>query len=146
MRPHPAFVNKTIPQEHPLGAFVLKMLTVDDLDRDFQAVTMSAADIRKKYPNNSWPEGLTRDGNLIDLAWHQREFQARRSFAWVIEDGSGTYLGCVYVFPSIAGEQTADIMQWWKTGVVADHDDFEDRFSDWLAGPDWPDLEYRPMV
>lgn len=146
MRPHPAFADRNIPQEHQLNAFVLKALTVSDLDRDYAAVTDSAADIRKKYPNNSWPDGLTRKANLVDLAWHQREFQARRSFAWVIEDGSNRYLGCVYVFPSIAGEKTAEVMLWWRTGISADHKAFEEDFFGWLDGPDWPQLEYRQMT
>ncbi len=81
MRPHPAFAEWNIPSEHRLGRLVLKALNVSDLDRDYAAVMESAADIRAAYPKLSWPEGLTPEGNLIDLAWHQKEFDARRSFA-----------------------------------------------------------------
>ena len=145
MRPHPAFADRNIPKEHRLGAFVLKALNVADLDRDYAAVMESAADIREAYPNLSWPEGLTRESNLIDLAWHQREFEARRSFAWIVEDGAGGYLGCAYIYPSILGEQAADIAWWWRTGAEADREAFGDAFLGWLAGPDWPRLDYRLM-
>jgi len=44
------------------------MLTVRDVVADFEA-------IRDRAP------GLTLEQNLIDLGWHQKEFQTRRSFA-----------------------------------------------------------------
>lgn len=146
MRPHPAFADRTVPVEHRLGAFVLKALKVADLDRDYAAIIESKADLRAKFPNLTWPDGLTRDANLIDIAWHQKEFAARRSFAWVIEDLSGGYLGCAYVYPSILGEQAADVAWWWRTGAKADRNAFKGAFLGWLAGPDWPALDYRLMV
>ena len=98
---------------------------------------------REAYPNLSWPEGLTRESNLIDLAWHQKEFEARRSFAWIIEDGAGDYLGCAYVYPSILGEQAADVAWWWRTGADVNREAFDEAFLGWLAGSDWPRLDYR---
>ena len=145
MRPHPAFADRNIPKEHRLGTFVLKALNVSNLDRDYAAVMESEADIREAYPNLTWPDGLTREADLIDLAWHQREFETRRSFAWVVEDGAGGYLGCAYVYPSIAGEQVADVNWWWRTGAKADRKAFSDAFLGWFAGPDWPRLDYRLM-
>ncbi len=70
MRPHPAFADRDIPKEHRLGTFVLKALNVADLDCDYVAVMESAADIREAYPNLTWPDELTRETDLIDLAWH----------------------------------------------------------------------------
>lgn len=145
MNPHPSFANREIPSTHPLGDFVLKNLTIKDLDRDYAAVMHSASEIRAASPNSDWPSmDMTIEENMIDLAWHQREFMARRSFAYVIEDTGGTYLGCAYVYPSIAGENTADVPMWWKTGVEADRLAFRNLLFDWLEGDDWPDLEYRP--
>ena len=145
MKPHPAFADRIVRKEHRLSGFVLKALGVADLDRDYAAVMESEADILEAHPNQTWPKGLTRDANLIDLAWHQKEFESLRSFAWIIEDGFGNYLGCTYVYPSIDGEQTADVTWWWRTGADADREAFSNAFLGWLAGPDWPRLDYRIM-
>jgi hypothetical protein len=49
----------------------------------------------KKY------EGLTLEQNLIDLGWHQKEFQRRRSFAYtVVHPSESQVLGCVYINPT----------------------------------------------
>jgi len=143
MRPHPLFIGRSIPRVHGLGAFTLKALSVNDLDRDFAAVIESAAAIKAANPGSSWPDGLTKEKNLIDLAWHQREFEARRSFAWVIESTGGDYLGCLYVYPSIAGEQAADVVWWWRTGAAISARSFRPDLQQWLASDDWPRLDYR---
>lgn len=143
MRPHPQFKDRSIPALHVLGDFILRALSVSDLDRDFSAVMASAAEIKAANPGSSWPDGLTREKNLIDLAWHQREFEARRSFAWVIEGQDGEYLGCLYVYPSIAGEQAADVVWWWRTGAVVSARSFREHLLQWLASDDWPRLDYK---
>lgn len=142
MKPHPFFKGRSIPALHTLGAFTLRALSVGDLDRDFEAVMGSAAEIKAAHPNSSWPDGLTREKNLIDLAWHQKEFEARRSFAWVIEDDGGAYLGCLYVYPSIAGEAAADVAWWWRTGKVTSEPSFREQLEHWLASDGWPRLRY----
>ena len=142
MRPHPLFKDRSIPAVHALGEVTLKALSINDLERDFSAVMESAADIKAAHPGSSWPDGLTREKNLIDLAWHQREFEARRSFAWVIENGDGEYLGCLYVYPSIAGEKSADVVWWWRTGAVVSRQSFRAHVRDWVSGSDWPRLTY----
>ena len=102
----------------------------------------SAIEIRAANPGSKWPEGLTRHDNLLDLAWHQREFESRRSFAWIIEDHGGEYLGCLYLYPSLSGEKSADVRWWWRTGAVVSKLRFRDLLQHWLAGADWPPLRY----
>ena len=143
MKPHPLFKNYSIPAVHSLGELTLKALSINDLERDFSAVMASAADIKAANPGSSWPEGLTREKNLIDLAWHQREFEARRSFAWVIENIDGEYLGCLYVYPSIAGERSAEVVWWWRTGAVVSRQSFRQHLLEWVSGSDWPPLIYN---
>ncbi|SNS92807.1 hypothetical protein [Tropicimonas sediminicola] len=143
MKPHPHFRDREIPRIHALGIFRLKALSVDDLVRDYCAVMESAADIKAANPSMTWPEGLTLEENLTDLAWHQTEFRNRRSFAWIIEDADGTYLGCLYVYPSISGEDAADVHWWWRPGNGVHDDRFRDELSAWLSGRDWPPLDYR---
>lgn len=128
---------------YPLGEFTLRALTIADLDRDYAAVIESAADIKAANPGSTWPDGLTREKNLIDLAWHQREFEARRSFAWVIEDAGADYLGCLYVYPSIAGEQSADVVWWWRTGRGGASQMFREELQAWLASADWPKMTFN---
>lgn len=142
MRPHPLFKTSSSPPVHALGEFTLRALSVSDLDRDFGAVMDSAAEIKAANPGSTWPDGLTKEKNLIDLAWHQREFEARRSFAWVIENARGDYLGCLYVYPSIAGERTADVTWWWRSGAEVSRQSFREQVESWLAGSDWPRLDY----
>ena len=142
MRPHPAFKDWSIPRFHSLGEFTLKSLSLSDLERDFSAVMESAAQIKAANPGSSWPDGLTKEKNLIDLAWHQREFEARRSFAWVIENAQNDYLGCLYIYPSIAGENTAEVIWWWRTGSEVSKHAFKEQLVAWLAGTDWPRLDY----
>lgn len=143
MTPHPLFKGRAIPSVHVLGEFTLRALSIRDLERDFSAVVESAADIKANHPGSSWPDGLTRQENLIDLAWHQREFEARRSFAWVIEDASSDYLGCLYVYPSIAGEKSAEVNWWWRASKVISDQSFRKHLTEWLAGDVWPRLDYR---
>ena len=143
MKPHPQFKNRSIPAVHTLGDLTLRALSINDLERDFSAVMESAADIKAANPGSKWPDGLTKEKNLIDLAWHQREFEARRSFAWVIENTDGAYLGCLYVYPSIAGQTSADVIWWWRTGVAASNQSFRALLLEWLSGNDWPRLTYN---
>ena len=47
--------------------FSLRMLTVDDVIKDYEAVMSSVAHLRTVWPDVTWPEGLTLRQNLIDL-------------------------------------------------------------------------------
>lgn len=143
IRPHPEFENWEVPHEYSLGTFGLRALSVDDLERDYSAVIESAADIKAANPSLNWPDGLTREKNLIDLAWHQKEFQTKRSFAWVIEDADGAYLGCLYIYPSIAGDRSADVSWWWRIGANADDREFRAHVLAWVSGSDWPALDFN---
>ena len=81
--------------------FHLRMLTIHDAVKDFDAV-MAAGDRLKGVmePGDTWPDGLTLEVNLIDLAWHQREFTIGHSFAYtVMNDDESRCLGCGYINP-----------------------------------------------
>ena len=88
--------------EHSL--FRLRMLTVNDLVKDYDAAMSSVEHLRATYSpesGGSWPEGLTIEDDLVDLGWHQREFTRRSSFAYtVMTPGEGRCLGCVYIKPT----------------------------------------------
>ena len=65
--------------------FRIRMLTVNDVVKDYDAVMTSLDHLQKMYPLSSWPtKELTFEQDLIDLGWHQKEFQMRRSFAFTV--------------------------------------------------------------
>jgi len=111
MTPHPDFETLEVPMSLTLGAYHLEILTGADVEVDFEAVTRSRSVLQGLF-GPTWPEGLTLKDNLTDLHWHHREFTANRSFAWVIRDGEGHYLGCAYLFPSIGTRGTGEAAYW----------------------------------
>ena len=142
MKPHPAFAGRDIPRRERLGPFLLRILGVDDLDEDMAAIKESEASL-VGVSDGDWPLGLTREADLIDLAWHQREFEAQRSFAWVIADAeTDAYLGCAYIYPEWDAEGPLQAWWWFRDGARSRGDlaAFEGLFKAWLDGPPWPDL------
>jgi hypothetical protein len=120
--------------------FKLRMLTVNDLVKDFDAVVTSTAHLRGIFGSSSWPEGLTLEQNLIDLGWHQKEFQRRTSFAYTVLNLSETQVvGCVYVNPTPKQGFDASVLLWARQSELAGG--LEDRLyaavQAWLASA-WP--------
>lgn len=62
---------------------------------------MSSIDIIQKTRGGNWPtHALTLEDDLIDLCWHQREFEHRSSFAFtVMSPDERKFLGCLYLYP-----------------------------------------------
>lgn len=95
--------------------FKLRMLTIHDLIKDYDAVMSCADYLRGVFgPDHDWPpENLTLEQNLVDLGWHQKEFQQGYSFTYtVLSLDEKLCLGCVYIFPNIINENAADIYMW----------------------------------
>ncbi|CAA9455607.1 MAG: hypothetical protein AVDCRST_MAG01-01-5147, partial [uncultured Rubrobacteraceae bacterium] len=61
-----------------------------------------------------WPtEDLTLEQDLIDLGWHQKEFQMRSSFDYaVMSPDEKRLLGCVYVDPPEKAGYDAEVHYW----------------------------------
>lgn len=111
MQPHPDFATTELPIRQELPGFVLSPLTPNEVVEDYEAVMASAAVLEGLF-GDPWPVGLTLEENAIDLAWHAREFTARRSFAWVLRDPAGSYIGCVYIYPDIGTTGSAEVITW----------------------------------
>jgi len=111
MTPHPDFANLEVPTSLTLGTYHLGILTGADVEEDFEAVSRSQTVLQGLF-GPTWPEGLTLESNLTDLHWHHREFTAKRSFAWIIRDAGGTYVGCAYLFPDIGALGTGEAAYW----------------------------------
>ncbi|MEM7519398.1 MAG: hypothetical protein AAF307_00035 [Pseudomonadota bacterium] len=134
MDPHPDYTGVVLPRETPMGDLQLTRLSPEFVDEDFDAV-MCAAPLMKGIFGD-WPAGLTREDNLVDLAWHEREFTARRSFAWIVRDKEETYLGCFYIYPEIGARGTGKAVLWLidmpeRDAVAAS---LKMALIDWLAG------------
>ncbi|MBT8063676.1 MAG: GNAT family N-acetyltransferase, partial [Gammaproteobacteria bacterium] len=87
-----------------------------------------------------WPEGLTLEQNLIDLGWHQKEFQRRRSFAYtVVSPDESRVLGCVYIYPTRKAGYDAEVYLWARQSALASglETELAQSVKQWL-GENWP--------
>ena len=90
-----------VPENIQEQTFIARKMCVSDVEIDYKAV-MSSVDIIKKQMPGSWPDSdLTIEDDLIDLSWHQREFEYGSSFAYIVTDLKGEEsFGCFYFFPT----------------------------------------------
>lgn len=108
----------SVPEKLETKDFKLRMLTIHDVIKDYDAV-MSSADHIQKILGPGWPDSLTLEQNLIDLGWHQKEFQSRRSFTYtVVTSDESRVLGCVYINPPKNSAYDAEIFLWARTGEL----------------------------
>ncbi|GAC1344460.1 MAG: hypothetical protein NVSMB27_05480 [Ktedonobacteraceae bacterium] len=104
-----------VPEKLETDKFRLRMLTVNDVVKDYDAVMTSIDHLQGVFGMRSrWPsKELTLEQDLIDLGWHQKEFQRRTSFAYTVMNlDESQCLGCVYFFPSQNEEVDAEIYLW----------------------------------
>jgi hypothetical protein len=58
--------------------------------------------------------------DLIDLGWHQKEFQTRRSFAYTVVTPSESHvIGCVYIDPTRRSGFDAEVFLWARQSELA---------------------------
>jgi hypothetical protein len=114
--------------------FRLRKLTVDDVVKDFDAICD-----RVDHRGNPRPPFVeTVAENLVDLGWHQREFEMRRSFAYtIVAPDESRVLGCAYIDPSDTHD--ARVWMWVRRDVYEDGLDpvVEAVLREWLER-DWP--------
>jgi hypothetical protein len=120
--------------------FRLRTLTVHDVVKDYDAVMTSVDHLKTIWPGSGWPEGLTFEQDLIDLGWHQKEFQMRRSFAYtVVNPSESLVLGCVYVNPTRKRGHDAAVYLWARQSELTGG--LETRLfasvKEWIA-KEWP--------
>jgi hypothetical protein len=109
-----------VPATLETAEFRLRMLTIHDVVKDFDAVITSVDHLKTIWPGGKWPEGLTLEQNLIDLGWHQKEFQTRRSFAYtVVSLSEQKVMGCVYIEPTRKRGYDAEVYLWARQSELA---------------------------
>jgi hypothetical protein len=95
--------------------FCLRALTIHDVVKDYDAVMTSRAHLWHRFGEVwGWPkENLSLEQDLIDLAWHQKEFELKNSFAYtVISPDQSKVLGCVYLYPASSDNLDAEVWFW----------------------------------
>jgi len=142
MNPRPIIPREfVVPERLDCDGFYMRMLKVDDLVKDYEAVMVSQETLPKILaPGKTWPAGLTLTEDLIDLGWHQREFTLRSSFAYtVMATDESECLGCCYIDPS--DRLGYDVVAWyWGRGDRLSsglEEKIGRAFRDWLKR-DWP--------
>lgn len=118
------FVDESfeVPEELVTKDFRIRMLSMHDVIKDYDAVMASAAQLKKNFPNwGGWPEGLTIEADLLDLAWHQKEFMRRTSFTYTVVSLDGSrVLGCIYIFPTRKTGYDADVTFWAREAEIGE--------------------------
>ncbi len=117
-----------LPSELEYEDLRAKTLTRADLKADMEGVN-SSLEIIRKTRGGSWPsEPVNEDFDLLDLAWHEREFRDGTSFAYVIYNDKCDYIGCFYLYPmGVRTELTEELMDydvdasWWVTTEAYKH-------------------------
>ncbi len=130
-----------VPQVLQTQRLRLRPLTINHAVKDFEAVMTSEKRLRNVYdPGGEWPSGLTLEQNIIELGWHQTEFQLRTSFAYtVLSPNESEVMGCVYIYPTRKSGYDAEITLWVRESRVEEGLD-EHLFAtveSWVEN-DWP--------
>lgn len=112
-----------IPDVLETDKFRLRMLTTDDVDKDYEAV-MSSIEHLRKTPTpptcGDWPPyNLSREKDLEDLEWHEEKHLNREIFTYTVMNiNESKCLGCVYIFPSTKIDFDAEIYLWVRQSEV----------------------------
>jgi hypothetical protein len=104
-----------VPEKLETDKFRLRMLKVTDVVKDYDAVMTSVEHLQGIFGSRSkWPtKDLTFEQDLIDLGWHQKEYQTRSSFAYtVLNLDENQCLGCMYIFHPTKEEFDTEVYMW----------------------------------
>jgi hypothetical protein len=109
-----------VPEKLETDKFRLRMLTVDDVEKDYEAVMSSCEQLRNPEDENSWPKkNMTLKEDLQDLQVHQNEFLNRVAFAYTVMSlDESICLGCVYLDPSEKELFDAEVYMWVRTSEL----------------------------
>ncbi len=104
-----------IPEKFETKRFKLRKLTVNDAEKDFDAVISSVNHLKGIFgPGSEWPpQDLTLEQNRAYLIQHQKEFEERIGFAYTVMDSNESQcLGCVYIYPLQTPDFDAVVFLW----------------------------------
>jgi hypothetical protein len=109
------------------GPISAHAITRQDLDDDVAGINRSL-DLIPRTRGGSWPTGpVTREGNYVDLVWHECEFRDGKSYTYVLTNPEHGYIGCLYLYPlGVRGPLTEELLDhdvdisWWVTPTAYD--------------------------
>jgi hypothetical protein len=132
----------TVPAVVQTERFRMRSITIHDAFKDYDAVMSSRDHLWNRFGAVwGWPDqGLSIEQDIIDLAWHQKEFQLRSSFDYaVMSPDESRLLGCVYIDPPHAPGTDADVWFWARQSELSTglEDDLGRFVASWLASA-WP--------
>lgn len=140
----PAFVppDFKVPAVLETGRFRLRMLTVDDVAKDYEAVMSSAEHLRGIFvEHDTWPAAdMTLKEDLKDLKWHQKQFKERKSFTYTVMTlDESRCLGCVYIFPPKKPGHDAVVYLWARTSELKNglEEELSKTVKEWIK-KEWP--------
>lgn len=102
-------------------SFRIRPITIHDTIKDYDAVMTSVDYLRGcLFSSPDWPShDLTLIQDMIDLAWHQKEGQLRRSFAFAVMSlDESVQLGCLYIDPPSKEGLEAEVSMWVRASEV----------------------------
>lgn len=129
-----------IPRRLEHAEFRLRPLTIHDVIKDYAAVMTSLDRLAGVFgPGNDWPRAdMTLEEDLVDLGWHQGEFERRTSFAFTMMSlDESQCLGCAYIYPADRPGYDAKAYCWVRASAAHLDEPLYGAFKAWLA-TDWP--------
>src|SRR3712207_589978 len=111
-----------VPELLETDRFRIRPLTIHDVVKDYDAVMTSREHLWSLFGDVwGWPSpDLTLEQDLIDLGWHQKEFQLRSSFDYaVMSPDESRLLGCVYIDPTTTAGYDAEVCFWARQSELA---------------------------
>ena len=131
-----------VPASVETARFRMRSITIHDVFKDYDAVMSSREHLWARFGAIwGWPaEDMTIEQNIVDLGWHQKEFQLRSSFDYAVMSlDERRLLGCVYVDPPDQDGVDAEVWYWARQSELASGLEAElaSFLQTWLANA-WP--------
>ena len=101
--------------------FAMRSIAIHDAFKDYDAVMSSRQHLWTRFGAIwGWPaEDMTLEQNIVDLGWHQKEFELRSSFDYALMTHDETrLLGCVYIDPPDEAGTDADVWFWARSSEI----------------------------
>ena len=131
-----------VPESLQGDGFRLSMLTIHDTFKDYDAVMSSRENLTSVFGSHTeWPsEDLSIEQDMIDLGWHNKEFQTKTSFVYKVTSlYESKYYGCVYIYPPVKPENDVTIYMWVRKSEANTGLDGKlfSTVKDWIS-KEWP--------
>jgi hypothetical protein len=94
--------------------FRIRPMTIHDVVRDYEAVASSPAELGAAFGDpDAVPQPYTLEQEIVELGWHQKEFQMGFSFVFIVVPlDEHTSYGNVYIFPASRGDYDVEVYTW----------------------------------